>query len=100
WLLVSPGTRFEATDSKATNRPSGLTTGLSTLLLLPFASVPELSTLTRSVAPTIDNDDQAVVEPVKATRMNDIAVIVATAATLAGLMPDSTDSARTCSFTS
>ena len=44
--FVSPSTRFEAADSKATKRPLALIAGM---VLLPFPWLPELSTLTRSV---------------------------------------------------
>ena len=49
--LLSPGTRLEATDSKATKRPSALMAAApkSPLKLLPC--VPALSTLTLSVSP-------------------------------------------------
>ena len=46
--LVSPGTRLVAREAKATKRPSALSAGSE---LTPFASVPALSTLTRSVVP-------------------------------------------------
>jgi hypothetical protein len=44
----SPATRFEASDSKATSRPSALSAGRT---LSPFASPPPPTTLTRLVAP-------------------------------------------------
>src|SRR5438105_4254520 len=43
--LVSFATRFDAVDSNATYRPSGVTTEL---VLAPFACVPPLATLTRT----------------------------------------------------
>jgi hypothetical protein len=46
--LVSPGTRLVADDAKATKRPSPLTAGP---VLLPFACLPLLLTLTRWVLP-------------------------------------------------
>src|SRR5438876_469355 len=46
--LVSSGTRFVASDPNATNRPSALIAGKT---LAPSASIPALSTLTRSVDP-------------------------------------------------
>jgi hypothetical protein len=46
--LVSPGTRLVADDEKETKRPSPLRSGP---LLLPFASLPLLVTLTRWVLP-------------------------------------------------
>src|SRR5439155_840659 len=47
-LLVSPGTRLKALDAKATNRPSAL---IAPPLLLPFPSLPSMSTLTSSSVP-------------------------------------------------
>jgi hypothetical protein len=47
-LLVSPGTRLEALELKATKRPLRLVDG-SELELFPW--LPALSTLTRSVTP-------------------------------------------------
>src|SRR5437762_4951613 len=44
--LVSPGTRLDAPETKATNRPLALIDGLP-----PFPWFPALSTLTRSVGP-------------------------------------------------
>jgi hypothetical protein len=46
--LVSPGVRFPAVESKATNRPSALIDGLA---LSRLACPPEVETLTRSVSP-------------------------------------------------
>jgi hypothetical protein len=47
-LFASPGTRFDASEWNATMRPSRLTAGAK---LWPFACVPPLSTLTRTVVP-------------------------------------------------
>src|SRR5438067_7265110 len=47
-LLVSPGTRLGASDSKTTNRPSPLMAGQR---LAPLACAPPAPTLTRSVVP-------------------------------------------------
>src|SRR5581483_896935 len=47
-LLVSPGTRLEASDSKTTNRPSALMAGQR---LAPLACAPPSPTDTRSVVP-------------------------------------------------
>jgi hypothetical protein len=48
--LVSPGTRLEANDAKATKRPSA---DKRALVLLPFACVPDGPTLTRLVTPAM-----------------------------------------------
>ncbi len=53
---MSPATRFEAAEEKATKRPSALIAGAK---LSPFASAPELSTLTRvglAGLPVVDED--------------------------------------------
>lgn len=47
-LFVSPGTRFDAWDAKATTRPSPL---IAALKLSAFGSMPEPGTFTRVVAP-------------------------------------------------
>jgi len=51
---VSPGTRLEASESNATNRPSALMDGSLRVWKVPLSSLPStpaLLTLTRSVVP-------------------------------------------------
>ena len=49
WPFASPGTRFDADDVNATNRPSALIATSSLSHHAPEAWAPALSTLTRSV---------------------------------------------------
>ena len=51
--LVSPATRLDASDSKATNWPSPLIAGPCPLLLPAFPTDPSLATLTSSVVPAV-----------------------------------------------
>ena len=54
---MSPATRFEALDWKATYRPSAL---IADSMLASLACVPSLATLTRSVTPTAPAGDATI----------------------------------------
>ena len=64
-LFESPATRFEASDSKTTSRPSALIAGRT---LSPFASAPPAVTLTRFVAPLRRSWTKTSVDAVRVAR--------------------------------